>query len=240
MTTLKFQTENAKLNKSRVRVAAFSIPAGHACPFAEGCLSKAHRITGKISDGKNATIRCFAATDEAKSPQARNARWHNYDALRACDSTDEMVKLIHNSLPKENVIRVHVSGDFFNQKYFNAWASVAKLNSDKYFYAYTKSIPYWVAYLEESGALPSNFNLTASYGSRYDSLIEKYNLKYALTVWHPDEAKKLGLEIDHDDSHALGLTPFALLLHGTQPAGSPASAALSKMRKQGIKFSYSK
>ena len=240
MTTLKFQTGNAKLNKASVPVGSFSTPAGHACPFAEDCLSKAHRITGKISDGKNARIRCFAATDEARSTNARDARWYNYDALRECKSEFEMVRLIHNSLPEERVIRIHVSGDFFNQKYFNAWASVAKLNSDKYFYAYTKSLPYWIAYLDKFGALPSNFNLTASYGSRYDTLIEKHNLKYALTVWHPDEAKKLGLEIDHDDSHALGLTSFALLLHGTQPAGSSASAALSKMRKQGIKFSYSK
>ena len=60
-------------------------------------------------------------------------------------------------------------------------------------------------------------------------------------MYHPDHAKRMGLEIDHDDSLAMyGKESFALLLHGTQPAKSEASEAISKMRKENIKFSYSK
>jgi len=40
------------------------------------------------------------------------------------------------------------------------------------------------------------------------------------------------LEIDHDDTHAaFGKENFALLIHGTQPAGSAASKALQVIRK---------
>ena len=46
-------------------------------------------------------------------------------------------------------------------------------------------------------------------------------------VFSIEEAAALGLELDHDDSHAYdGTTSFALLVHGTQAAGSSAGAAV--------------
>jgi hypothetical protein len=53
-------------------------------------------------------------------------------------------------------------------------------------------------------------------------------------VFSHEEAKTKGLEIDHDDSHAYKSgKPFALLIHGTQPAGSIAAKMLSALRKIG-------
>ena len=59
-------------------------------------------------------------------------------------------------------------------------------------------------------------------------------------VDRPDEARKLGLEIDHDDSHAVANNnvSFALLLHGVQKAGSEASNALKRMNKEQIQYRY--
>jgi hypothetical protein len=135
--------------------------------------------------------------------------------------------------------RVHVGGEFFNQMYFDAWLEYAAKNPYRIFYAYTKSIPYWINRID---ALPDNFSLTASYGGRADWMIEKYNLKYALVVDHPDDARKLGLEIDHDDSHAVenNNVSFALLLHGVQKAGSEASNALKRMDKEQIQYRHGK
>jgi hypothetical protein len=49
------------------------------------------------------------------------------------------------------------------------------------------------------------------------------------------------LEIDHDDTHAYkDDKPFALLIHGMQAAGSPASKAVSALKKRGIKAGYSR
>jgi hypothetical protein len=143
-----------------------------------------------------------------------------------------MVTLISQSLPAEQFVRIHVSGDFYNQNYFDAWCSVARIYANRTFYAYTKSLTFWVARLS---TIPTNFVLTASKGGRYDDLIAKHNLKYAEVVYTEADAAAKGLEIDHDDYHAIiGTKPFALLLHGGQPAKSLASKALSVLKKQGI------
>ena len=75
--------------------------------------------------------------------------------------------------------------------------------------------------------------LTASRGGKYDDLIDLHAWKEAIVVFSEEEAEELDLEIDHDDSHAaFGAEDFALLIHGTQPAGSAASEALKVIKKK--------
>ena len=63
--------------------------------------------------------------------------------------------------------------------------------------------------------LPNNFYMVASYGGRYDYLIDQgYFTKYSKVVFSEDEAKKLNLEIDKDDSLCFGNKPFALFYMG--------------------------
>jgi hypothetical protein len=62
----------------------------------------------------------------------------------------------------------------------------------------------------------------------------------AYVVNTEEEAEELGLEIDHDDSHCFGDKSFALLVHGTQPKGSIAGAAIRERRRQGKHAGYSK
>jgi len=232
---LKFGKGNAKLSKN---IYTFSLPAGHSCPFAFECKASADRSTGKIKDGKDQVFRCFAASQEALYTNTRNARWYNYDMLRKAKTVSKMTDLIVDSLPpKAEIVRVHVSGDFFSQEYFDAWMAVARVFSQKKFYAYTKSIPYW---LERRDTIPKNFNLTSSKGGKTDVLIDLNKLKYAEVVFTEEDAKELKLELDHDDSHAYnGKKSFGLLLHGSQRKGSNASVALSNLKKKGIK-GYSK
>lgn len=234
---LKFGKGNAKLGKD---ITTFSIPAGYACPGAKECFAKADADTGKISDGPHTKFRCFSASQEALYHNVRSARWHNFTQLLLCGThKDAIYALISNSLPpKATTVRVHVAGDFYSQSYFDAWMDVALTNPDVVFYTYTKSLHFWVARLHE---IPRNFRLTASRGGKFDRYIEQYSLPEALVVFHPDEAKAKGLKIDKDDSMARDpdRDKFALLLHGTQPAGSAASKAQSKMQKQGITAGYS-
>ena len=232
---LKFGKGNAKLSKD---IYTFSLPAGHSCPFAFECKASADRSTGKIKDGKDQIFRCFAASQESLYTNTRTARWHNYDLLKKLKTVDEMFTLIVDSLSlKANTVRVHVSGDFLSQIYFDAWMAVARLYSTKKFYAYTKSIPYWLA---RKDSIPENLNLTSSKGGRSDELIELNNLKYAEVLFTEEQAMELKLELDHDDSHAYnGKKSFGLLIHGSQKKGSKASTALSNLRKKGIK-GYSK
>jgi hypothetical protein len=108
-----------------------------------------------------------------------------------------------------------------------AWIEVAKRNPDKVFYSYSKSL-----HLMAEFALPENLVLTASRGGKHDSLIDLHGWKEAVVVYSEEEADELGLEIDHDDTHAaFGNDHFALLIHGTQPKGSAASEALKVLKK---------
>ena len=234
---LRFGNGNAKLNPA---ILTFSLPAGHACPHAKDCKSKAHRIFGTIRDGSQTTFRCYAASMEARHGSVRRSRWHNYDALLACSSAREMTRLILDSLsPFAGYVRLHDSGDFFNADYFGAWLDAVRQRPRTLFYAYTKALPFWIQRLDEvgtgykAGDIP-NLVLTASYGGSRDELIERHGLRYARVVHSEVEAEDLGLELDHDDSHAIQPGPsFALLIHGTQPAGTDASQAVRNLRNRG-------
>lgn len=227
---LKFSPGNAKLKG----IPSISLLAGWSCPFANECLTKVDLNTGKIWDGPNQKFRCFSATQENIFKLTRNQRKKNFELLRSLSSPEEMADLIHNSLPnpKKKIIRIHVSGDFFNQKYFDAWLIVAKRNPQLLFYAYTKSIQFWINRIND---IPVNLKLTASLGGKQDHLIHQYNLKYNLVVSTPEQAQELGLEIDHDDSHAYAQEKsFAILIHGTQAKGSEMGKARAKLQKRGI------
>lgn len=227
---LIFGLGNAKLAKN---IATFSLPAGHTCTFAKLCLSKANKETGIITDGDDTEFRCFAASAECVFPSVRTQRWNNLELLQNAKTIEDMTKLIQRSLPTGiNAVRIHVSGDFYNEKYFLAWLNVALNNPLITFYGYTKALPLVVKYKKY---MPENFKLTASKGGTHDHLIAKHKLKYAEVVFSVEQAEKLGLEIDHDDSHAYsGKKSFALLLHGTQPANTFAAEALRALKKQGI------
>jgi hypothetical protein len=231
---LKFGEGNAKLDKYKVPIVTFSLPAGFTCPGARDCKSRAMEdMNGKryILDGPDTEFRCFAASQEVLFTNTYNARRHNLELLRKCKTTNEMAKLIADSLPsKSKIVRIHVSGDFFSQKYFDAWVKVATDNPSVVFYAYTKSLPYVI---KRRDSIPQNFRLTASYGGRHDSLIPSSGIRSARVVFSEAEADRLGLEIDADDSHAIGVGgDFALILHGVQPKGSEASKALVQIKKR--------
>lgn len=224
---LKFSINNKKLRHGQ---AIFDLPAGHSCPFALLCRAVADKLTGKISDGHYQTVRCYAASIECAFPAVRRRRWANFECLKACESREQMAQLILKFLPKANFVRVHSSGDFFSQDYFDAWMDVARAHPNIVFYAYTKALPFWVLRL---GGTPFNFRLNASYGGVYDRYIPLYNLKSVTIVNSEDEARRLNLEIDHDDSHAWQQDKsFALLLHGNGPKGTlQAKLHNQKMRK---------
>jgi hypothetical protein len=81
--------------------------------------------------------------------------------------------------------------------------------------------PFW---LKRRTQIPENLRLTASYGGKYDDLIEQNGLKYVLVVNTVKQAEDIGLEIDIDDSHAYKNSdkPFCLLIHGNQEKGEKA------------------
>ena len=251
---LKFSNANAKIeNLAKIDelqkyldgygVYSLDLLSGHSCPFATQCLSKAIVDGAKrhIHDGKYMLFRCFSASQEVQYPALYDRRKHNFDMLKACACTGDIVDLIESSMPEDlGICRLHVGGEFFSQRYFDAWEIVAENNPSKLFYAYTKSLPYVIKNFWHI----DNFVLTASRGGRRDDLIQEYGLRESVVVYSEQEAELLGLEIDHDDSHAarpsLRDQSFALLIHGTQAKGSEANEALKLLRKNKIQHSYSR
>lgn len=239
MQKLIFGQGNAKLSKT---IFTFSLPAGFTCPAALKCQSFADRQSGKITDGKDVEFRCFAASQESAFPSVRSSRWHNFELLKPIrNNSDAMKELILLSLDSmAKIVRIHVSGDFFNDAYFLSWIKVAQCRPETVFYAYTKSL---ISVYTFADLIPDNFVLTLSHGGKHDDLMKSDVLnrfKTAKVVLSETEAEILGIEIDHDDSHAIsGNENFALLIHGTQPAKSSASKAIKELKAKGTKFSYS-
>tara|TARA_R110002020_G_scaffold431403_2_gene641419 strand:+ start:29 stop:811 length:783 start_codon:yes stop_codon:yes gene_type:complete len=254
---IKFSKANAKIEalkkveelqpylRNNRKVYSFDLLSGYSCPFASKCLSKATvQIDGKrkIKDGPKTEFRCFSASQEVQYTNVYNLRKANFDAMRDCDDGWDMLKLLVDAMPKDaGIVRIHVAGDFFNEQYFKAWMSLATLKPNVLFYAYTKSLRFWI---RNYPLMPENLVLTASRGGRDDDLITKHGLRESVVVFSESEAENLNLVIDHDDSHAaipsMRDNDFALLIHGTQPKGSEAATALKILKRDKVKHSYSR
>ena len=243
---LRFSPANTKLRKlekkrfakpylkGNRKIYSFDILAGHTCPGAKDCFAKVVETSEglRIRDGKDTQFRCYAASMELRT-NVYNVHKSNTDRVRNL-SNAQLYHLISSSLPTNaGIVRFHSSGDFFNANYFRAWVRVATDNPDKLFYGYTKMLPLWQSY---KNIIPPNMVLTASYGGKFDELIELNNFRYSTVVRSAYQARKLGLPVDNDDSHAANPNKsdvnFALIIHGSQPAGSEWAKVVNKANRR--------
>lgn len=220
---LKFSKANQKLvkistlaNVNKTEIVSFDLPAGFTCPAAHLCQAYANRETGKITDGKHAQFRCYAASSESAFKNTRLLRWHNFDMLKG-KTVEQMTALINSSLPvKAKIVRIHSSGDFFTKDYFQAWVNVAKMNPDKIFFGYTKILPYVKA------AKSDNFRLVYSFGGKMDSMVTTEPVSYVVNSISEAVAKGLQVSCElhpaDDYNFVMAQKSFALVVHGTQPA----------------------
>lgn len=238
---LNFSKGNAKLGKHTL---IFNLPAGKTCPGAMFC--KAFAVVdenGKrhVQDGEHTEFRCFAATSEALFDAPFQSRANNLQLIVDALKNGTAADLINNSIQEHRtkntkLVRIHESGDFFSGAYLDAWIEVAHRNPDLKFYCYSKSLQLFLNF-----KLPQNFYMTASYGGKWDYLIDEgYFTRYSKVVMNDADADRLGLEVDHDDSHCFGDKPFALLVHSTQPKGSLWGKAIYARRKNNEFSGYSK
>lgn len=238
---LNFSIGNAKLGKQTL---IFNLPAGKTCPGAMFC--KSFAVVGdngkrSIQDGEHTQFRCFAASSEVQYDAVFENRARNLQLIADAIKYDYAADLIHNSIQEHRtknskLVRIHESGDFFSGAYLDAWIEVAHRNPDLKLYCYSKSLQLFLNF-----KLPTNFYMTASYGGKWDHLIDEgFFTRYAKVFMTEEEAYAEGLEIDHDDSHCFGDKPFGLLVHGTQPKGSEWGKAI-RARRANKQFSgYSK
>lgn len=169
-------------------VYEWNLPTGSTCPFALECKVSVDRITGKFKR-EDKSYRCYAANAE-RFPAVRKSRWENFEMAKA--------GRLPNMPSKVKAVRIHAAGDFYNQEYFDLWLDYCTQHPDVEFWAYTKSVGYWVERLDQ---IPANLTLTASYGGRRDELIERYGLK-SVRVFPSADDVPLGLPIDTNDDYA--------------------------------------
>jgi len=237
MKLLKMSKGNKKLPKTTL---IYSHSAGLTCPGANSCKAFVTIKGDKkvLNRGNESLFTCFAASEELRYPNVYKARKYNFDLINSYVLKNDLkglTNLINHSIQsnRRNItkVRIHESGDFYNRLYLEAWKNVAELNKDLIFYCYSKSL----LFFPTNRSIPRNLYVTASYGSKYDFLIDRgYFKRFSKVVFSEEEATKLGLSIDKDDSHCYedkGKNGFALLLHGMQEKGSASAEALKLIKR---------
>ena len=234
----KFGVNNTKLKNT----ITFSKSSGLTCPAANKC--KAMAVMNE--DGKRSLKRfkdteftCYSASLETLYPGLYNLTRHNTNLLNEYIKKDDFKGLVEcfnvslNSKRNKNInlVRWNQSGDIYSRFELEALKELCNLNKDLIFYFYTKNL----ILFGHNHSIPNNMKVTASYGGKYDYLIDRgYFKRFSKVVFSENEAKILNLPIDKDDTHAYedkGANGFALLLHGMQEKGSKAGEALKNIKR---------
>ena len=106
---------NSKLDSS---IFIFDVTAGKTC-------------------GKTC-FKCYAIQSQKQYHQTELFRAINTDIAKNSDLLYHLITKQLANARKVKTVRIHSSGDFFNQDYINTWDSIIKQFPDINFYAYTK------------------------------------------------------------------------------------------------------
>tara|TARA_R110000751_G_scaffold293280_1_gene400818 strand:+ start:455 stop:1054 length:600 start_codon:yes stop_codon:yes gene_type:complete len=159
-------TQNSKLKKTSIennmRVMNFSLPAYKTitgktvCPFAKDCIQY-----------------CYAQKGNYRYPSVIKGLNNRYELSK----TDEFIPQMNATiiLQRPTHVRIHDSGDFYSIAYLNKWVQIANDNKEVIFYAYTKSIKFFIDGL----LLPKNLKVIFSEGSKIDNLIDVNKHRHA-------------------------------------------------------------
>jgi len=160
-------TQNAKMKKTskenKAKIFNFSIPAYKTkggkitCPFADSCVKYCYAQKGNYT----------------RFPKIQELMEQKYKISK----TNTFIPLMNEEIKKKKSthIRIHDSGDFYSIAYLNKWIDIATQNTDVIFYAYTKSIKFFIDGLK----LPKNLKIIFSEGSKTDNLINTAKHRHA-------------------------------------------------------------
>jgi len=141
----RFSKGNRKLSP---KILIWNLPRLTTCPGAGACRKW-----------------CYEIKIERMYKQTVPFREKNLELTKQADFVDRVVDYL--SKRKEPYIRVHESGDFYNQRYLNKWYEIARKLPKKKFFAFTKSF-----HLDLWSKKPDNFNILQSFGSKWDYRID--------------------------------------------------------------------
>ena len=185
-------TQNAKMKKTSIknnaRIFNFSIPAyktksgKSTCPFAGGCQKFCYAQKGNYTR--------FPIVQELMEQKYKISKTNNFITLM----NEEIKK------KKATHVRIHDSGDFYSTEYLNKWVQIANDNKEVIFYAYTKSIKFFVNGL----LLPKNLKIIFSEGSKTDNLIDVDKHRHARIFKTVEELNASGyIDASNNDLKAI-------------------------------------
>lgn len=150
---IKLSESNKKLQPTKdVKFLIWNIPSKITCPFATEHCKKF----------------CYAVKAEKAYPTCLPSRTKHLEESKADNFVDRMIYTINAYLSKPSyksakkiVVRIHESGDFYNQMYANKWLKIAEhFKADKriVFMAYTKSIIFFAnsVFSDNKKYIPNN------------------------------------------------------------------------------------
>jgi len=173
-------TQNAKMKKTskenKAKILNFSIPAYKTksgkvtCPFAAACVKYCYAQKGNYT----------------RFPIVQELMEKKYEISKQTNFINLMNEEIKKKKPTH--VRIHDSGDFYSPLYLQKWIDIAKDNKSVIFYAYTKSIKFFV----EGFAVPTNLKIIFSEGSKTDNLINVNKHRHARIFKTSNELKAAG------------------------------------------------
>ena len=159
-------------------IAAYGHTAGLTCPMRGACAKPCY------ADEKGR----FAWSN------VKDKRYWNFLQSKKNTFIGDIVQEIQSK--DVDVIRIHDGGDFYNEKYVEKWISIAKICKNVRFYAYTKSVSYFL-----NRKLPKNLIITYSFGGKEDHLIDTKKHRHCHIFKDADSLKRSGyLDVSKDDS----------------------------------------
>ena len=203
---IKWTKGNEKLQKDNggtYNIIGFGIPAD--MNFVDANWNPLNTCPGALA----CRAVCYAKQGRYAMPNVLNARKHNLE-LSLQDSFVPMVIADLARMRKVNAVRIHDSGDFYNQEYYNKWCSIARVFPHITFYAYTKTVN-----MDLFGNKPDNLQITQSLGGKWDDKVNLGMPHSRIFATHEDRIRAGYVDGNVNDVPAIeGLVQIGLVYHG--------------------------
>lgn len=205
---------NALLAKTETRdfrrIACFALPADldfeadgttkNTCPGALDCRGV-----------------CYAKQGRYLMPSVAAVRQHNLRLSLHPNFVGKVIQDIWSMVATEKrapitTIRLHDSGDFYEQRYLDDWSRIATVFPGLEVYAYTKS------HHLDFGGVPSNLRIIQSLGGRHDGLVNLNRQHSRIFTSHEDRERAGYVDGGVGDGYALdGEVKLGQVYHGSKP-----------------------
>ena len=196
---------NSKMKKSvnsqYKKIVNFTLPALSSkngfktCPMASKC-----------------AIGCYARSGAYRFSNVAIKHEANLQASLQSDFVTQVIAELNTIKP--SLVRIHDSGDFYNEAYLLKWFAIAKNMPHIQFYAYTKMV---LLVKKFNSLQPPNILFIFSYGGKQDAFINPLTDRHSF-VFDSDAALRAHkyIDVSNDDTLALTNKKIGLVYHGNK------------------------